>query len=144
MSKTRTKQFRGSRTCGGGTSKNRRGAGNRGGRGRSGGAKHHFVLALKGGYTHGKYGFKRPLKSINTVSIVNVGELDELADRLVEDGFAKHEDGVYHINLENLEIEKVLGSGQISKSMIITAGSFSGMARDKIEAAGGSCMGIDE
>jgi large subunit ribosomal protein L15 len=51
---------------------------------------------------------------------------------------------VYHINLENLEIEKVLGSGQISKSMIITAGSFSGMARDKIEAAGGSCMGIDE
>ncbi len=144
MSKTMTKKFRGSRTCGGGTSKNRRGAGNRGGRGRCGGVKHHFVLALKGGYTRGKYGFKRPLKSISSISIVNVGELDELADQLVEDGFAKHEDGVYHINLEDLEIEKVLGTGQVSKNMVVTATSFSGSARDKIEAAGGSCLGIDE
>ncbi|MBP2029239.1 large subunit ribosomal protein L15 [Methanohalophilus levihalophilus] len=144
MSKTRTKKFRGSRTCGGGTTKNRRGAGNRGGRGKSGGVKHHYVLALKGGYTRGKYGFKRPLKSINSVSIVNVGELDELADQLVEDGFAKQEDGVYHINLEDLEIEKVLGTGQVSKNMVVTAASFSATAQDKIEAAGGSCLGIDE
>jgi ribosomal protein L15 len=56
MSKTKTKKFRGSRTCGGGTTKNRRGAGNRGGRGRAGGCKHHNVRAMQLGYAYGKHG----------------------------------------------------------------------------------------
>ena len=108
--KTNTKKFRGSRTCGGGTTKNRRGAGNRGGRGRSGENKHHFTRALQGGYLRGSgRGFSRPLKMIRDVSVVNVGELDELADQLVEDGFAQLEAGAYSINLADLEIEKVLG-----------------------------------
>jgi large subunit ribosomal protein L15 len=144
MGHIRTKKYRGSRTCGGGTSKNRRGAGNRGGRGRCGEVKHHFVLALKGGYTHGKYGFKRPLKSIRDVSIVNVGELDELADQLVADGFAKLEEDVYRVNLADLGIEKVLGAGRVSRNMVVTASGFSGTAREKIEAAGGSCVEIEE
>ncbi|WP_462272400.1 uL15m family ribosomal protein [Methanohalophilus sp.] len=144
MGKNQTKKYRGSRTCGGGTTKNRRGAGNRGGRGRCGEVNHHFVLALRGGYTHGKYGFKRPLKSISDISIVNVGELDELADQLVMDGLANVEDGVYKINLADLEIEKVLGTGKVNKKMEITASSFSGSARSKIEEAGGSCVAIEE
>jgi large subunit ribosomal protein L15 len=144
MGKTQTKKYRGSRTCGGGTTKNRRGAGNRGGRGRCGEVNHHFVRALQGGYTHGKYGFKRPLKSIHEVSIVNVGELDELADQLVVDGFANVEEGIYKINLADLEIEKVLGSGKVNKKMEITASGFSGPARSKIEEAGGSCVAIEE
>ncbi|MGZ4936126.1 MAG: 50S ribosomal protein L15, partial [Halobacteriota archaeon] len=51
--KDKTKKFRGSRTCGGGTHKNRRGAGNRGGRGHAGGCKHHFVKELKLGRGYG-------------------------------------------------------------------------------------------
>ncbi|MDD4497188.1 MAG: hypothetical protein PHV51_03400, partial [Methanosarcinaceae archaeon] len=70
-----TKKFRGSRTCGGGTSKNRRGAGNRGGRGKAGACKHHFVRAMQRGYSYGKHGFKLPAIVSNDVSIVNVGEL---------------------------------------------------------------------
>jgi large subunit ribosomal protein L15 len=88
--KTNTKKFRGSRTCGGGTTKNRRGAGNRGGRGRCGENKHHFSRAILLGYIRGhQRGFTRPLKVLNDASIVNVGELDELADQLVDDGFAE-------------------------------------------------------
>ncbi|MDD1668181.1 MAG: 50S ribosomal protein L15, partial [Methanomicrobiales archaeon] len=34
-------KYRGSRTCGGGTHKNRRNGGSRGGRGFAGGCKHH-------------------------------------------------------------------------------------------------------
>ena len=97
-----TKKFRGSRTCGGGTHKNRRGAGNRGGRGKAGGCKHHFVRAMMRGYSYGKHGFKRPAAVSRDVSIVNVGELDELAPYLVEEGLAEIKDGAYHINLENL------------------------------------------
>lgn len=134
------KKFRGSRTCGGGTHKNRRGAGNRGGRGKAGGCKHHFVRAMLRGYSYGKHGFKRPAEVSNDVSIVNVGELDELATYLVDEGLAEIKDGAYHINLENLDIEKVLGSGRVTKNLIVTSEKFSESAREKIESAGGSCI----
>jgi large subunit ribosomal protein L15 len=133
-----TKKFRGSRTCGGGTHKNRRGAGNRGGRGKAGGCKHHFVRAMLRGYSYGKHGFKLPAEISRDVSIVNVGELDELAPYLVEEGLAEIKDGAYHINLENIGIEKVLGSGRVTKNLVVTSKEFSASAREKIEAAGGS------
>nr|WP_321497530.1 uL15 family ribosomal protein [uncultured Methanolobus sp.] len=143
--KTNTKKFRGSRTCGGGTHKNRRGAGNRGGRGRCGENAHHHTRAMQLGYTRGhQKGFTRPLKVLNDVSIVNVGELDELADQLVEDGFAELQDGTYVIDLAVLDIDKVLGSGKVSKKLAITAAEFSASAKDKIEGAGGSCTEIEE
>ncbi|MDD3042062.1 MAG: uL15 family ribosomal protein [Methanosarcinaceae archaeon] len=135
-----TKKFRGSRTCGGGTSKNRRGAGNRGGRGKAGACKHHFVRAMQRGYSYGKHGFKLPAIVSNDVSIVNVGELDELAPYLVEEGLARFEEGIYHINLEDLGIEKVLGSGRVTRSLAVTSDEFSASARAKIEDAGGSCI----
>lgn len=135
-----TKKFRGSRTCGGGTHKNRRGAGNRGGRGRAGGCKHHFVRAMMRGYSYGKHGFKLPDGVSKDVSIVNVGELDELASYLVEEGLAEVKDGAYHINLENLGIEKVLGSGRVMKNLVVTSEGFSVSAREKIGNAGGSCI----
>jgi len=134
------KKFRGSRTCGGGTHKNRRGAGNRGGRGKAGAGKHHFVRAIMRGYSYGKHGFKRPAEVSRDISIVNVGELDELASYLVDEKLAEIRDGVYHINLENLGIEKVLGSGRVTKKLIVTSEIFSQSAREKIESAGGSCI----
>ncbi|MGB9927540.1 MAG: uL15m family ribosomal protein [Methanosarcina sp.] len=135
-----TKKFRGSRTCGGGTHKNRRGAGNRGGRGKAGAGKHHFVRAIMRGYSYGKHGFKRPVEVSKDVSKVNVGELDELAPYLVEEGLAELKDGAYHINLENLGIEKVLGSGRVTKNLVVTSEEFSEPAREKIESAGGTCI----
>jgi large subunit ribosomal protein L15 len=134
------KKFRGSRTCGGGTSKNRRGAGNRGGRGKAGGCKHHFVRAMMRGYSYGKHGFKLPAEISKDVSIVNVGELDELAPYLVEEGLAEVRDGVYHIKLGDLGIEKVLGSGRVTRNLEVTSKGFSASAREKIENAGGSCI----
>ncbi|MDD2438966.1 MAG: uL15 family ribosomal protein [Methanosarcinaceae archaeon] len=135
-----TKKFRGSRTCGGGTAKNRRGAGNRGGRGKSGACKHHFVRAMQRGYSYGKHGFKLPLIVSKDVSIVNVGELDELAPYLVEEELAQFKDGTYHLDLRNLGIEKVLGSGRVTKNLTVTSDEFSASARAKIEAAGGKCL----
>jgi len=138
-----TKKFRGSRTCGGGTHKNRRGAGNRGGRGKAGGCKHHFVRAMMRGYSYGKHGFKRPASISRDATIVNVGELDELALYLVDEGLAEIKDGAYHINLENLGIEKVLGSGRVTKNLVVTSEEFSVSAREKIESAGGSCINAE-
>ncbi len=132
--KDKTKKFRGSRTCGGGTHKNRRGAGNRGGRGHAGGCKHHFVKELMLGRGYGDYGFKRPQKVIHSVSVIDVGILDEMAEALVEQKKARVRTGKYYITLDAY---KVLGAGQVSKPLIVTASSFSGRAVEKLEAAGG-------
>ena len=139
MKKNVTK-FRGSRTCGGGTHKNRRGGGSRGGRGNAGGCKHHFVRNYIKGITYGRHGFKRPEKVLSDKSIVNVGELDELAEQLVQYGEAYKEGDVYHINLAELEypVTKVLGNGMITKPMAITVSECSARARSKIEEAGGN------
>ncbi len=64
MAKKRIKKYRGSRTCGGGSHKKRRGAGHRGGRGNAGAFKHKYLRTIKlvkaGLYQIGKRGFSRP------------------------------------------------------------------------------------
>ncbi|MDI3487133.1 MAG: large subunit ribosomal protein, partial [Methanolobus sp.] len=42
------------------------------------------------------------------------------------------------------DIDKVLGSGKVSKKLAITAAEFSASAKEKIEGAGGSCTEIEE
>ncbi len=137
MSKQKTKKFRGSRTCGGGTHKNRRGGGSRGGRGNAGTCKHHFVRSMHRGLTFGKHGFKRPLSVASDKVIVNVGELDEAIEQLVTDGFAEKKGEAFHIDLANIGIEKVLGNGRVTKPLFITANEFSSVAKQKIEEAKG-------
>jgi large subunit ribosomal protein L15 len=119
---------------GGGTHKNRRGAGSRGGRGHAGGCKHHFVRELLLGRGYGSYGFTRPQNMLIDPTIVDVGDLDEAVDRLVELKQAKVRTGKYYITLD---IDKVLGKGCVTKPLIVTARSFSKRAREKLESAGG-------
>ena len=140
MSKQKTKKFRGSRTCGGGTHKNRRGGGSRGGRGNAGTCKHHFVRSMQRGLSFGKHGFKRPHSVTSQDIIVNIGEIDEAADGLVLDGFAEKKGNSYHIDLGNIGIDKVLGSGKVTKSLFITASEFSSVAKQKIEEAKGQAI----
>ncbi len=140
MSKQKTKKFRGSRTCGGGTHKNRRGGGSRGGRGNAGTCKHHFVRSMQRGLSFGKHGFKRPLSTVDDTTIVNVGELDEAIEQLVTDGFAEKKGDAFHIDLANIGIEKVLGSGKVTKPLFIAAGEFSAAAKQKIEDAKGKVI----
>jgi len=132
--KNKAKKFRGSRTCGGGTHKNRRGAGSRGGRGHAGGCKHHFVRELLLGRGYGSYGFVRPQNMLSDPTIVDVGALDEAADELVERKHAKVRTGKYYITLD---VDKVLGNGRVTKPLIVTARSFSKRAQEKLESAGG-------
>ncbi|MGB3943581.1 MAG: uL15m family ribosomal protein [Methanothrix sp.] len=123
MPKSKLKKFRGSRTCGGGTHKNRRGAGSRGGRGNAGGCKHHFVRDMMRGRTMGKHGFTRP--NAREIEIVNVGELNSMAG----------DDGKI-----DLGRAKVLGGGSLTRAVSVTASSFSAAAREKIEEAGGEVV----
>jgi len=140
MPTNKRSKFRGSRTCGGGTHKNRRGAGNRGGRGRAGINAHHFVKWYKemGGPVFGKDGFSN--SSRTTVTVMDVGIIDQIVPSLLAQGIAKDEGGVIVINTADMGIEKVLGSGKVTKKLNITSQAFSESARVKIEKMGGKAL----
>ena len=131
-------KYRGSRTCGGGTHKNRRGGGSRGGRGKAGGCKHHFVRNLMEGRYYGKQGFTTPTAS--EVTALDVGTLDTMADALLDQGQARREGDLIVIDATLLGVDKVLGSGQVRRKMAITAAAFSAQARAKLEKAGGQAI----
>ena len=144
MSKQKTKKYRGSRTCGGGTHKNRRGGGSRGGRGNAGICKHHFVWALQHDMLFGKHGFKRPPAVVEDMVIVNVGEIDESIEQLVADGLAEKRGDAFYVDLTSIGIEKVLGSGRVTKPLFITADEFSSAAKQKIEEFKGKAIEVAE
>jgi large subunit ribosomal protein L15 len=138
---SKKRRQRGSRTHGGGTHKNRRGAGHRGGRGRAGRDKHEFH-----NYEPiGKSGFKRPEKAQEEVVEVAVQKLDEDAALLAADGVAEETDGGFRIDARDVaedghevDVVKVLGGGQVRQELEIVADDFSDSAREQLEDAGGS------
>ncbi|MFA1612202.1 uL15m family ribosomal protein [Halobellus rubicundus] len=138
---SKKRRQRGSRTHGGGTHKNRRGAGHRGGRGRAGRDKHEFH-----NYEPiGKHGFKRPEDSQRTVAEVNVREIDEDAALLAADGLAEKDGDAYHVDArdvaddaEDADFVKVLGGGQVRQELHVVADAFTDGAVELIEDAGGS------
>jgi len=134
-------KYRGSRTCGGGTHKNRRGAGNRGGRGRAGQRDHRFShFYLRGEISNGKHGFVN--KTSVPVSAIDVGDIDQMIEALVSEGFATREGDLITLDATEIGIEKVLGGGRVTHRMSISARAFSERARAKIEEMGGQAMTV--
>ncbi|KZX17757.1 50S ribosomal protein L15 [Methanobrevibacter cuticularis] len=136
-------KMRGSRSIGGGCSKKRRGAGNKGGKGKAGMGKHHWTWTVKFDPDHfGKYGFKRPQKAIKKVSPVNLGYLDEHSEKLVANGIATKEGDAIIIDVTDLGYNKVLGKGRLSRALTIKSPMFSASAEDKIQEAGGEAINL--
>jgi len=139
MSKKRKQ--RGTRTHGGGSHKNGRGAGHRGGRGDAGRSKHEFH-----NYEPlGKYGFKRPQSTQTDVLEVKVQKLDEDAALYAADGVAEEADGTYVFDARDVvddgyeaDVVKVLGGGQVRQELDVVADAFTAGARELIEEAGGT------
>jgi large subunit ribosomal protein L15 len=138
---SKKKRQRGSRTHGGGTHKNRRGAGHRGGRGRAGRDKHeyHHYEPL------GKYGFTRPEAVQDEVLTIDVHEIDEDVAVLVAEGTAEETDDGYRVDARDLledgydaDAVKVLGGGQVRNELAVVADAFSAGAVERLEEAGGS------
>ena len=86
-----------------------------------------------------KFGFKNPTRVEYTA--VNVSALQALSEKI-----GKTEIGLDEIKLAGLagpkELVKVLGNGEISAALTVTADAFSSSAVSKIEAAGGKAIVI--
>ena len=104
-----------------------RGAGKRGGRGNAGINKHRVMTRIKYMPKHwGMHGFNRHPSLRNVNSTVNVGELESLAN------------GNDTVNLTEMGIDKLLGSGKISQSLTVIVQEASARAAEKVSAAGGT------
>ena len=118
--KRKIRNYRGSRVCGGGSSKNRKGAGNRGGRGKAGYLKHFWTYVVK--YEKERIaprGF-RPPQSFKPYKI-NVGQIQDTIDKLKNT--EAFDQSKKELDLSKLGIEKVLGMGTFSAKISIKASS---------------------
>ena len=124
--KKKITKMRGSRTCGGGGASRRRGAGNRGGRGKAGLHKHKWTLTVKYGEEtfFGRDGLKPRREK---PPVINLSQIEEIALKK----------NLSEIALPNY---KVLSRGNLSKPITVKAHSFSKKALEKIENAGGKAV----
>ena len=78
-------------------------------------------------------GFKNPFKT--TYQVVN---LDKISSLYPNGGDVTIEDLIAKGAVRDGELVKVLGTGEITSAVHVTADAVSGSAKEKIEAAGGS------
>jgi large subunit ribosomal protein L15 len=136
--KKRIKRIRGTRTCGGGSHKKRRGKGNKGGSGNAGAYSHHVVWSLKRGIVKGHNASKPFRYRSSDEKTMNVGELEEMLSELLEAGKAEERaDGVF-LDAQALGVQKILGRGNVTRKLLLKAEKISRTAQEKIERAGGS------
>ena len=139
MSGSKCAKNRGSRTYGRGRGKSHNcNAGSRGGRGRAGSGKKGD--AKKPMYwkteTFGKVAFGMQKGSV--VEALNVSQVEERIQALISAGKVKSDK--VSLNLTELGITKLLGSGKITQAVTITVDVASAKAVEKITAAGGEVI----
>ena len=144
------RKMRGTRTCGYGRVGQHRKTGQRAGRGKTTQwkkSKRSLYLKQKElgfpdpDWIMGKKGFKRPqdMVRLSKVNAINVKDLDYRIENI-----AKKSVDTYNINLNDINIQKLLGRGQINKKINITVNKASKRAIEKIEAAGGKVTLLSE
>ena len=134
------KKYLGTRRHGAGNAKNRRGSGNRGGKGFAGSGKHKWFQIIKhypGHFGGGRHGFKpvrKKLREISLREVTNVGRINEMANA----GELAKREGKMFFDFDG----KILGGGEIKLPVVVKAVFFSESAKKKIESAGGTAIGL--
>ncbi|MEM3700050.1 MAG: uL15 family ribosomal protein [Candidatus Bathyarchaeia archaeon] len=126
---------RGSRTVGYGRVGQHRKSGSKGER-KAGRHKHlwSYVLRYEPEY-FGKRGFTSPKSLKQKQKVINIGKLEELVKATSEE-----KEGKIFIDLESLGYTKLLGTGKVTKPLIVKVASCSKSAAEKIKEAGGQVL----
>jgi large subunit ribosomal protein L15 len=137
----RVRKRRGSRMHGYGRIGQHRKGGQRGGKGKTGGKKHDWTyVTAKDPKRFVKHGFHRHDKLRQSHQTINVGELDTNIDRFTKEA-PSPEAGPITVDLTAHGVDKVLGAGNITIPLTVTAPLFTHRAAEKIKAAGGKVKG---
>ena len=144
----RIRKMRGTRTQGYGRVGQHRKGGQRAGKGKTTGwkkSKKTYYLKQKElgfpdpDWDFGKRGFKRPqdIRRIYHVNALNIKTLDLTIEDLTQKNIATKTGTTYTINMKDLNIQKLLGRGEVNNKINITVDKASKRAIEKIESAGG-------
>jgi large subunit ribosomal protein L15 len=136
----RKNRYRGHRTHGAGNTKNRRGAGNRGGRGRAGSHKHKFNLYA------GTFGTERPrLLPQSVTKAINIDFIvQSLPKWIAEKKAEKTGEGII-IDGQKIGFDKILGKTNVLKEKLVIKNlKTSKKASERILAAGGKIENAEE
>ena len=137
----KVRKYRGSRTHGWGQVGQHRARGGRGGTGKAGLDKHKWSYVIKYDPTYlEKKGFVSTKALGKKVSIINVGKLDDLANKLESEKKLERKEKKIFLDLESLGYDKLLGTGEIAKPMLVKVASYSEAASRKLEEAGGQIL----
>ena len=144
----KVRKMRGTRTHGYGRVGQHRKAGQRAGKGKTTqwkkSKKSYYLKQKELGFPDpdwdfGKRGFKRPqdINRIYQVNALNVKDLDSKIEELTKNNIASKSGNTYTIDLKDVNIQKILGRGEINKKINISVNKASKRAIEKIESAGG-------
>ena len=86
---------------------------------------------------YGTRGFTSPQSLHRKIRIINVGQLEELAEMLITEQQLEKRKKIAIMDLNKLGYDKLLGMGNLTKPFIIKIASHSENAVKKIEKAGG-------
>jgi large subunit ribosomal protein L15 len=153
--KKKIRKKRGTRTIGYGRVGQHRKTGQRAGRGKTTqwkkSKKSYYLKQKELGFPDedwkvGKTGFKRPqdVVRLSKVNTINVKDLDLNIDTYLEKNAVDKSGKTYNINLNEMNIQKILGRGQVTKKFNITVEKASKRAIEKIEEAGGKVTLLSE
>lgn len=132
-------------THGYGSMKKNRGAGNRAGRGNAGSGKRGDArkpyFRVKKKFELGKNGFGKRVTKIRTI---NIADLEKKANTLLESGIMVQNKDTYSIDLNQIKVDKLLGTGKPSLKFNITVKKASDSAIEKIKNVGGNVKVLDQ
>jgi len=94
-----------------------------------------YVLRYEPEY-FGKKGFTSPKSLRQKINVIDIRRLDEMAEKFS----TKKEEGKFFIDLESLGYAKLLGTGRVTKPLIVKVASYSKSAAEKIKEAGGQIL----
>jgi large subunit ribosomal protein L15 len=87
------------------------------------------------GFSFGKNGFS-PIPHPSE-SVMDIGALDMMTASLLHQGMVTQEGDIIAVDMARLGVDKVLGGGKVLHKLHVSARSFSALAKEKIEEAGG-------
>jgi len=128
----RVNKMLGQRTRGNGDTKNRRGAGSRGGRGLAGSHKHKYAKY------HTKFGKeKKKVLSRKTVEAINIDLLMQKMPKFLDTEKVYKDGSMTVVDGKKIGYDKLLSSGLLTEKVVVRNMKASKKAVEKIEKAGG-------
>jgi large subunit ribosomal protein L15 len=115
-----------------------RSSGQRGGKGKAGLTKHHWILTIKNKVWENTHvGFVRhgPAPRIASMKVINLETINQIASKSTEK--------LTEFDVTEFGYEKVLGKGKLDYKLTIKAPAFTAHAEEKITAAGGKAIVIE-